>query len=63
MKRAELSERTLEQLNEVGKTLSVRDFINNVLYENDFELSDIKEFCKKEFKVSIKWIKLHTLYK
>lgn len=59
---SDLSESSQKKLNEVGKTISVRDFINDVFYEGDFNIKDITPFCRKNFKVSQKWIKTHTNY-
>ena len=58
----ELSESSQNKFNEVGKSLSVRDFINEVFYEGDYNIKDITPFCRKKFKVSQKWIKTHTNY-
>ena len=58
----DLSIESQNKLNEVGKTLSVRDFIDDVFYENDFNIKDITPFCRKHFKVSQKWLKAHTKY-
>ena len=58
----ELSESSQNKFNEIGKTISVRDFINDVFYEGDFNIKDITPFCRKNFKVSQKWIKTHTNY-
>ena len=59
---SELSETSQNKFNEVGKTLSVRDFIDDVFYEGDFNIKDITPFCRKNFKVSQKWIKTFTKY-
>ena len=59
---ADLSESSQNKFKEVGKTLSVREFINEVFYEGDFNIKDITPFCRKNFKVSQKWIKTYTRY-
>lgn len=59
---SELSESSQNKFNEVGKTLSVRDFIDDVFYEGDFNIKDITPFCRKNFKVSQKWLKTYTKY-
>lgn len=59
---SELSETSQNKFNEVGKTITVRDFINDVFYESDFNIKDITPFCRKNFKVSQKWIKTYTRY-
>ena len=58
----DLSESSQKKLNEVGKTITVRDFINEIFYEGDFNIKDITPFCRKNFKVSQKWIKTYTNY-
>lgn len=62
MKKEDLSQRSQEKLKEVGSTITVVDFINEVLFENDFQLNDILTFCKREFEVSKNFILKYTKY-